>query len=949
MTARARTTLFVSSALAAALCTVLVPGTAGAQPPGPARSGSQTPPALPAPQRLPLNRAANPKPTIATDHVLVRYRAGTSALAQARSVAATGAAVVDGLRGGYVSVTSAQGPAAEVAALSQDPNVAWTGYDYIRHAALTPNDPGFTQNFQQYLRTVQLPTAWATDRGSLSQVVAVVDTGVYAANPDLAGRVLPGHDFANNDTDPTDDNGHGTMVAGIAAANTNNGIGIAGAAWTARILPVKVLDSHGSGLDSNIAEGVEWAADHGATVINLSLAGPGQSAVLHDAVAYAVGKGIPVVAAAGNTGNSTPQYPGADPLVISVGATDVNGGIAAFSTFGDWVDVSAPGVDITSTYKTGYASGDGTSFSSPLVAGIVALVRTQNPSWTPARIATDIERSASPMEPPGLDPYYGFGVVNAAAAVGARRIPTLASFSDDIDPDVPQFPHPIQDGTYPMSPPGDVDWFVQAAPMPTAGQGWTVTVHPIESGDAQFADQLDADLSVYDASLHLLAGSTTPIDTAGDVRVSVFAPGGNLFVRVANLNGSSVDYSLSSVANGTTGTPTTPGLVTWVTDTTPRSGALNESPLDVPSITFGRSMDTSTLDATTVVLRDGVTGNAVAGTPEYTPVSGVLSFTPDAPLLTGVSYALLVTGAKDTLGNLMPELRLPFVVGNNSVRPPTGLTASGGAGQVTLAWTNPELETLSAATIWYATGDTPPAWGNGTVAMQGFRDSFTVSGLDSTRDYSFSVFAQSMSLISPAATVTVKGSAPLVTVTPSPSVYLKPVTITATLRDAGTLAPEPDRSAAIYWRRTGTTAWTLIKVAQSDANGQVTAVSTPRWNAQYYVHDLGGLGRFGAAVTVSHAVDFDVSSRQSASLVNAGHTVTLTAVVAPAGTGSPVLLDGYWGGSWHLMGTGTLNANSAFAFPVTLRSAATYTFRFVKAGNTLLGTGVSPSFTVRAV
>ena len=358
-------------------------------------------------------------------------------------------------------------------------------------------------------------------------------------------------------------------------------------------------------------------------------------------------------------------------------------------------------------------------------------------------------------------------------------------------------------------------------------------------------------------------------------------------------------------------------------------------------------MDATSLTAATVQLID-LSGNAVPGSLSYSAGTGVLTFTPDAPLLTDMAYELVVDGAKDSVGNVMPETYLPFVTSGGPTRPVTGLAASGGAGTATLTWTQPVTTAYYATTVWYAAGDVAPSWGTGTLAVSGYLDDATISGLDATKDYSFSIFTERTIGAMGLATTTVHGSSDLVTVTPSPSVYVKPVTITATLRDAGTLAPEPDRSAAIYWRRTGTTAWTLIKVTQTDANGQVSALSTPPWNAQYYVHDLGGVGRMGGAVTVSHSVTFDVSSRQNASKVVHGTTVTLTGVVLPARAGSAVLLENYYGGAWHVSATGTLNVNSAHAFAVTLKSAATYSFRFVKAGDTLLGTGVSPTFTVTA-
>src|SRR5205823_15048136 len=201
-------------------------------------------------------------------------------------------------------------------------------------------------------------------------------TGVDAQQPDLVGRVLPGYDFVDDSSDTSDRLGHGTFVAGVAAADTNNGIGIAGVAWNASILPVKVLDRSGGGTDAQIAAGITWAADNGASVINLSLGGPESSEVLRNAIEYALSKNVVVVAAAGNEASTIPQYPAAYPGVVAVSATDWAGDLTYFSSFGPWVTLAAPGFEITGTDRDGaYETDSGTSFAAPMVAAVAALVR----------------------------------------------------------------------------------------------------------------------------------------------------------------------------------------------------------------------------------------------------------------------------------------------------------------------------------------------------------------------------------------------------------------------------------------------------------------------------------------------------------------------------------------------------------------------------------------------
>ena len=227
--------------------------------------------------------------------------------------------------------------------------------------------------------------------------------------------MLPGHDFVNNDADPADDNGHGTEVAGIAAARGDNQFGIAGVDWKASILPVKVLGADGSGTDANIAAGITWAADNGASVINLSLGGPGQSAVLQSAIDYALSKDAVVVAAAGNEASSQAQYPAAASGVVAVSATDWGGNLAWFSSYGHWVDLAAPGTSLMTTGGDSiYARVSGSSFAAPLVAGVAALVRSVHPTWTQAEVVCDLAHSAHDLGSPGIDSQFGYGEVDAA-------------------------------------------------------------------------------------------------------------------------------------------------------------------------------------------------------------------------------------------------------------------------------------------------------------------------------------------------------------------------------------------------------------------------------------------------------------------------------------------------------------------------------------------------------
>lgn len=235
------------------------------------------------------------------------------------------------------------------------------------------------------LRAVAMPDTPSTS--GAGTIVAVLDTGVSPVHPELAGRVLPGIDLVDDDADADDENGHGTAVAAMIAADGSNGIGIAGACSQCSILPVRVLSSNGAAPWARIAEGVVWAVDNGARVINISISGTGESAELRDAVAYAAAKDVLVVASAGNSGDDRPQYPAAYDGVVAVAATDAAGKLYDWSSRGSWVDLAVPGCSPLPMVFGTYAWACGTSFAAPLAAGVAALARGADPSAPAAAIA----------------------------------------------------------------------------------------------------------------------------------------------------------------------------------------------------------------------------------------------------------------------------------------------------------------------------------------------------------------------------------------------------------------------------------------------------------------------------------------------------------------------------------------------------------------------------------
>jgi serine protease len=318
-----------------------------------------------------------------------------------------------------------------IAAFEGLPDVLYAEPVFHVGASSVPNDTYF--GYQWHLSTLGLSTAWDTVDGT-GVIVAVVDTGVSGGGFDGFGELLPGYDFVDNDEDASDENGHGTHVAGTIAQATNNGVGAAGTAPGASILPVRVLDANGSGTSIGVAQGIYWAVDNGADIINLSLGMNGYSAIIDEACAYAAENGVLVVAAAGNDGFSAyVSYPAALGSTLGVGATDLNGVVTYYSNRGEEVDISAPGGDLSvdadgdglvdgviqETVISGafaYYLFSGTSMAAPHVAGVAALLHA-NGLTDRADLIDALTSSADDQGDAGHDTSYGYGIVDPVAAL----------------------------------------------------------------------------------------------------------------------------------------------------------------------------------------------------------------------------------------------------------------------------------------------------------------------------------------------------------------------------------------------------------------------------------------------------------------------------------------------------------------------------------------------------
>jgi serine protease len=313
-------------------------------------------------------------------------------------------------------------------ALTQDPLIEYAEPNYQVSTMLTPNDEMYRQQWN--LEAINMPAAWDVTAGE-GVTVAVIDTGVTRVSDLAETAFVPGFDFVDDDEDATDLHGHGTHVAGTIAQSTNNGIGVAGVAFKAKIMPIRVLDANGFGNVADIAEGIRFAADHGATVINMSLGGRSAAATMQDAVTYAHDKGVTIVAAAGNDGSSGSSYPARYEHVIGVSAVGPSGDKAPYSNFGIGVDIAAPGGAKTQEHpewgilqqtlnrrnprESTFEYYQGTSMASPHVAGVAALIQSQGVT-APDEVEKILKLSAQAV-PNDKQNYFGSGRLDAQAAV----------------------------------------------------------------------------------------------------------------------------------------------------------------------------------------------------------------------------------------------------------------------------------------------------------------------------------------------------------------------------------------------------------------------------------------------------------------------------------------------------------------------------------------------------
>jgi type VII secretion-associated serine protease mycosin len=928
---------------------------------GSSGSAAQRPPYIVKP-----SSADAAKPTYDPKSVLVKFRDRTSSSTRQKVLGKTQSRAAESVTSDVVKVTSDQPAADLLKKLKADPNVEIASLNYVRKVSATPNDQFYNQYQKPYLSTIRMPEAWDLSKSAGSQTVAVLDTGIDAGHPDLVGKVLAGRNVLNPGKIPDDDAGHGTMTSGVIAASTNNSVGVAGVAWSAKILPVKVLDAKGSGYDSDIITGINWAAANGARVINMSLGGGNDAPLLHDAIKNAVAKGIVVVAAAGNSRVNKPEYPAAYPEVIAVGATDNSGLLTGFSTQGDWVDIAAPGWNIMApgpraltdlTKYEPYWIDSGTSFSAPMVAGVAALLRNKFPSYTPAQIEARLKSTARDAGPRGIDPYFGAGILDADRALGGSWAADFWTNGPDGN-DVPADATSV-DATQPISgsisPEGDVDWYkINEASARSA----VVTV------DGPIYDQVNKPqnfapvVSVYDKDLNLLGSAAVstepdpfkPKALSGSVNVNLVA--GDNFIAVRNYNGSRVGGSRTynvAVSSGAAGA--TPTDHYWVRNVSPSNLAGGFPLAGKPSVTFERDLDPATVTTSTVSLLDGKTGAVVTSAIDYDPATKTVTLTPAAALQDNTPYRISVGAVQEAGGGTFSGFSTYFRTVDVAPAPATGFDATGAYTTAALKWTVPGITDFDQVIVRRNTGTTPPAKiDEGTAVYAGEASSTTATGLSNATSYAFTAWVKDRNgnLSTPVSTQLI-GTATSLSGSASFVNYGSAVTLSGKVTQIDTKAPLPGQKITLYGRNKNGATWRAITWMSTSATGTFSLSYKPSVNTVVAWGYDGSPDLLGSR-TGNFTIDVrpTITANLTSTAIKLGSSTSFYGYVRPEHAGSPIYLQRLTGSTWTTITSTKLSSTGNYAFGIKPSARGSYTYRTVFQADADHTTAVSAtkSFTV---
>jgi thermitase len=390
-------------------------------------------------------------PGYAKGHVLVKFREGLTDQQRGQAIAsirAKGLHLLGNLKVHSVDLLPGQEEKDAVARLQRRSEVEFAELDQVVSAAgiVVANDPGLPN--QWFLPNISAPDAWNLTTGSPNVIVAILDTGCEPNHPDLLPNYVPGWNFYNNNSDTSDPNGHGTAVAGCVGASGNNSLGIASVSWNSKIMPVRIADANGYAYWSTVAQGMQWAVDHGAKIENCSYVGLAGSSTIQNAAQYVFSHGGLFVACAGNDAIDPGFTANSNILIVS--GTDESNNRAYFSDYGNFVTVSAPATNIYTTQTAAlgyYATWAGTSFAAPQTCGVLALEWAANPALTNAQVRSVLLQSVDDLGNPGWDAYFGYGKINALRAVQMALAQATTPVATDTTPPTVSLAAPLSGAT----------------------------------------------------------------------------------------------------------------------------------------------------------------------------------------------------------------------------------------------------------------------------------------------------------------------------------------------------------------------------------------------------------------------------------------------------------------------------------------------------------------------
>jgi serine protease len=888
------------------------------------------------------------EPEFEPNAVMVKFRSKATASARKSAASKVGAITEDAATSRVVRLQGDMSATALLKKVKADPAVELASLSYRRRVSAVPNDEFYPvvggAGQAAYLNTVRVPQAWDVSKTTGSQIVAVLDTGVDAGHPDLVGRLVIGYNAVSSTRpNPVDDNGHGTMTLGIIAATANNGIGVAGVGWSAKAMPVKVAGANGVANDLDVVEGLDWAVAHGAKVIDMPFGNPGDNPVLHDAIKRAIAKGVVVVAAAGNDGSSVLQYPAAYPEVIAVGATNAGGVLTDFSSYGDWVDIAAPGWDVLSTglrstsQAVPYSFCSGTSCSASIVAGVVALVKNKWPTLTPAQVEARLKTLARDAGPRGTDPYYGAGVLDAYAALGGRWAADFPANSIDLN-DQPDRAIPLSRSiSTTISTEGEIDWYEVSS---ADARDLKVSLTGPEFNGDKYSVNFGPQIDIYDADLRSLAHAATPFPTELDpatggpkwgaltAATDVSVAAGSTYVAVRNANGSrdTRQYTLT-IEDGVGVGGSGPATSYPVRDVVPPDLASGQ-PLDsLPSVTFARGVVADSVTAGRVRLVHGKTGTTVGGTVAYDPATRQAVITPTAPLLDNTPYRIVVSGVQEADGTTLTPFSSVFSTIDLA---PQQLTfdATGAYLAANLTWKIPALPDFDQVIVRRNPGSRAPTLTTGTLVYTGTASAVKNTGLAQGVTYTYAAWVKDRSgKVSPTAVTQLLGMKTAISSTSTLINHGGTITLRgSTLRiDNKAYAGLP---VNLYVRPRNSSTFKLLAALKTTSTGAVSYTYKPAVSSVFMMTFPGNgdlMGTRSADLTVQVAPT--ISATLSPATIRLGQVTKLSGYLAPAHYGHLVYLQQYSNKVWKSIASAKLTSSGAYAFGIKPSVRGTMAYR----------------------